>query len=159
LARRGFPFASEVARQIIQEQIQAGGTALPWGDREAYTRLMLQRSIESYLEHTPAPQPMFSDRGIPDTLCYARLIGLRDDGFIQDACCRFRYAPLVFLAPPWREIYETDNERKQDFAEAERTFDQMAEVYRECGYALSELPKATPAARATFILRQLQMDR
>ena len=105
LARRGFPFASEVARQIIQEQIQAGGTALPWGDREAYTRLMLQRSIESYLQYTPALQPMFSDRGIPDTLCYARLIGLCDDGFIQDACRRFRYAPLVFLAPPWKEIY------------------------------------------------------
>jgi len=158
LARRGFPFASEVARLIIQEQIQAGGTALPWGDREAYTRLMLQRSIESYLEYTPSQQPMFSDRGIPDTLCYARLISLSDDGFIQDACRRFRYAPLVFLAPPWKEIYETDNERKQDFAEAERTFDQMAEVYRQCGYTLLELPKATPAARAIFILAQLHLD-
>jgi len=158
LARRGFPFASEVARQIIQEQIQAGGTALPWGDREAYTRLMLQRSIESYLQYTPALQPMFSDRGIPDTLCYARLIGLCDDGFIQDACRRFRYAPVVFLAPRWEEIYETDNERKQDFAGAERTFDQMAGVYRQCGYALSELPKAAPAVRAAFILRQLHLD-
>jgi predicted ATPase len=158
LAGRGFSFAPEVARQIIQEQIQAGGTALPWIDREAYTRLMLQRSIESYLEYTPALKPMFSDRGIPDTLCYARLIGLRGDGFIRDACRRYRYAPLVFLAPPWKEIYETDNERKQDFAEAERTFDQMAEVYRQCGYALSELPKATPAARAAFILRQLHLD-
>jgi predicted ATPase len=158
LARRGFPFASEVARQIIQEQIQAGGTALSCGDREAYARLMLERSIESYLEYTPAQQPVFSDRGIPDTLCYARLIGLCDNGFIQDACRRFRYAPLVFLAPPWKEIYQTDNERKQDFAEAERTFDQMAKVYRQCGYTLLELPKATPAARATFILAQLHLD-
>jgi predicted ATPase len=29
LARRGFPFAPEVARQIIQEQVHSGGTALP----------------------------------------------------------------------------------------------------------------------------------
>jgi predicted ATPase len=158
LAGRGFRFAPEVARQIIQEQIQAAGTALPWVDRETYARLMLQRSIESYLEYTPALQPMFSDRGIPDTLCYARLIGLHDDGLIRDACRRYRYAPLVFLAPPWEEIYETDNERKQDFAEAERTFDQMVEVYRQCGYALSELPKTTPARRAEFILRQLHLD-
>jgi len=35
LAARGFPFAPEVARQIIQEQMQSGGVALPWGDREA----------------------------------------------------------------------------------------------------------------------------
>ena len=30
LAGRGFPFAREVARLIIQEQVQSGGTALPW---------------------------------------------------------------------------------------------------------------------------------
>jgi predicted ATPase len=82
LAKLGFRHATEVARQIIREQIRAGGTALPWDDREAYTDLMLRRSIESFREHTPALRPMFSDRGIPDTLCYARLIGLRETGFI-----------------------------------------------------------------------------
>jgi predicted ATPase len=74
LAKFGFRYAPEIARQIIQEQVQAGGTALPWDDRKAYTNLMLQRSIESFREHTHASRPMFSDRGIPDTLCYARLI-------------------------------------------------------------------------------------
>ena len=157
LARRGFPFAPEIARQIIQEQVQSGGTALPWGDREAYTVLMLERSVASYLSHTPALRPTFSDRGIPDALCYAQLIGLSTDGFISDACRHYRYAPLVFLAPPWREIYETDSERKQDFAEAERTFRQMAEVYRQCGYEISELPRVTPASRASFILEQLHL--
>ncbi|MBZ5657401.1 MAG: AAA family ATPase [Acidobacteriia bacterium] len=160
LARLGFQYAPEVARQIIQEQVQAGETALPWQDREAYTRLMLQRSVAGYLQHTPALSPVFSDRGIPDTLCYARLIGLHDSDLIssiQDACRRYRYAPTVFLAPPWKQIYETDSERRQDFVEAERTFEQMAEVYQECGYQLSELPKRTPFARARFILKQLQL--
>src|SRR5688572_29720181 len=82
LASRGYSCVPEVARQIIQEQMRSGGRALPWSDRDAYTRLMLDRSIESYRAHTPASQPHFSDRGIPDTLCYARLIGLWDDGFI-----------------------------------------------------------------------------
>jgi predicted ATPase len=158
LAGRGFPFAPEVAREIIQEQVRSGGAALPWKDREAYTALMLHRSIESYVTHTPAARPMFSDRAIPDTLCYARLIGLREEAFILDACRRYRYAPLVFLTPPWREIYETDAERKQDFAEAERTFHQMVQVYRECDYAISELPKLAPPARADFILEQLRLD-
>ena len=158
LARRGFPFAPEVARQIIQEQVQSGGTALPWQDREAYTVLMLERSIVSYLAHTPASRPTFSDRGIPDTLGYARLIGFSHEHFILGACRQYRYAPIVFLAPPWKEIYETDSERKQDFAEAERTFDQIVEVYRECDYAISELPRLTPAARAEFIIEQLCID-
>lgn len=155
LTKFGFRFAPEVARQIIQEQVEAGGTALPWGDREAYARLMLQRSIESYIDHTPASTPMFSDRGLPDTLGYARLIGLGDEAEIQQACREYRYAPLVFVAPPWREIYETDSERKQDFAEAERTFEVLSGVYRECGYELSELPKLPARARAQFVVEQL----
>ncbi len=157
LAKLGLEYAPEVARRIIQEQMQAGGRALPWDDREAYTALMLERSIESFLEHTSAPRPMFCDRGIPDTLCYARLIDLREQDAIRSACKCYRYAPLVFLAPPWEEIYEIDSERKQDFAEAVRTFELMTGVYRECGYEISELPKITPAARARFILEQLHL--
>ena len=157
LARLGFSHAPEVARRIIQEQVQAAGTALPWHDREAYTELMLQRSIESFLEHATALTPMFSDRGIPDTLGYARLIGLRNTRAIENACRRYRYAPRVFVAPPWKEIYETDSERKQDFAEAGRTFEVVSGVYRECRYELIELPTLSPRSRARFVLDQLHL--
>ncbi|MEI9973787.1 MAG: AAA family ATPase [Ignavibacteriota bacterium] len=103
LAAIGFRHASEVARQIIQEQVSSAGKALPWADREAYSELMLQRSIESFEAHTPATDPLFADRGIPDTLAYARLIDMTDTGAIELACRRYRYAPLVFLFPPCRK--------------------------------------------------------
>jgi len=157
LARLGFPHVPEVARQIIQQRVKAGGTSLPWGDREAYTRLMLQRSIQSYRDHTPASRPLFSDRGIPDTLAYARMIGLRETAFIEQASWCFRYARLVFLAPAWEEIYRTDQERRQSFAEAKQTFELMAEVYGECGYEIVELPEVAPTARAQFILDKLHL--
>ena len=155
LKKYGFEFAPEVARQIIQEQVKARGKALPWEDRELYTRLMLERSIVSYKRHTPTLKPMFSDRGIPDTLGYARLIRLADDGFIRSACNQYRYAIRVFLAPPWKDIYQTDIERKQDFAEAQQTYQQIIQAYNECGYELVELPRATPKIRAECILDQL----
>ena len=155
LAKRGYPFAPEVARQVIQEQTRLRGTALPWGDREAYTLQMLERSVESYIAHTPVARITFSDRGIPDTLCYARLIGLADHTSILEACRRYRYAAVVFLAPAWREIYVTDSERKQDFAEAELTFEQLVRVYMDCGYRISELPKVSPSARADFVIGQI----
>jgi predicted ATPase len=157
LEKLGFTCVPEVARQIIQEQIRSGGKALPWDDREAYTALMLQRSLESFKEHASAARPTFFDRGIPDTLCYARLIGLRQTHSIEGACREYRYAPQVFLAPPWKEIYRTDTERRQDFAEAEKTYDLMVETYRECGYQIIELPKAEPLLRAQFILKQIGM--
>ncbi len=112
LARLGYGHAPEVARQIIQEQVAAGGTALPWADRAAYVRLMLERSVASYREYAATESPMFADRGIPDTLCAARLYGLGDLTAIESACRDYRYAPLVFVAPPWAEIYQTDGERK-----------------------------------------------
>src|SRR5690242_18034543 len=79
LAKAGFSYVPEVARRIIQEQVETGGTALPWADRTTYTRLMLQRSIETFLEHLSTAMPTFADRGIPDTLGYARLIDLQDE--------------------------------------------------------------------------------
>jgi predicted ATPase len=100
----------------------------------------------------------FADRGIPDTLCYARLIGLRDEQAIVEACEQYRYAKTVFLAPAWKEIYETDAERKQDFTEAARTAELMAEVYQECGYEVMELPRSAPAARADFILDSISVS-
>jgi predicted ATPase len=155
LERLGYRYAPEVAREIIREQMAAGGNSLPWGDRDAYTKLMLHRSIESFERYAMTTQTMFSDRGIPDTLCYARRIGLRKLAAIERACAEYRYAETVFLAPPWREIYVTDRERTQDFEEAERTYEGMAAVYEEYGYRVVELPRAVPEQRARFILERL----
>ncbi len=62
----------------------------------------------------------------------------------------------VILGSAWREIYEADSERKQDFAEAERTFAVVAEICRECGNESIELPRMAPA-RAQFILCELRL--
>lgn len=90
-------------------------------------------------------------RGIPDTLCYLRLIG-QDGAEAMAASTIYRYAPKVFLAPAWRAIYATDAERKQSWEEAVRTSELMARVYGECGYHVLELPLCSPEERADFIL-------
>jgi len=155
LEKRGYKFAPEVARQIIREQVRSGGIALPWGDRELYTRMMWERSIQSFKEHTPIGRPTFADRGLPDTLCYAKMIGHSEERNIHRACKEYRYAPKVFFAPVWKEIYAKDEERKQDYAEAVRTAEMMLRVYAECGYQIVELPKESPRARADFIVKEL----
>jgi len=152
LERRGFRCSPEVARQIIQEQVRGGGDALPWGDRTAYCRLMLERAIASYLEHAETKEIVFFDRGVPDALCYSRLTGLGLDDEILAACRRHRYGTKVFLAPPWSEIYVTDPERWQDFDEAIRTYELMVTAYRDCGYDVVEIPRVSPRERADFIV-------
>lgn len=120
---------------------------------------MLQRSIESCEGHTPAAEPLVADRGIPDTLAYARLIGLPDRCAIELACERYRYAGLVFLAPRWREIYRTDHERKQDFEEGERTYAGLVEVYAEFGNRTIEVPRVDARVRARFVAERIVDNR
>jgi predicted ATPase len=99
---------------------------------------------------------MFADRGIPDTLCYARLTGLTNQEPIRRACDKYRYASRVFVAPSWKEIYGTEAERKQTFEEAVQTAELMVKTYEECGYEVIEIPRSTPTERADFIEKALQ---
>jgi predicted ATPase len=155
LEQRGFSCSEEVARQIIQEQVQANGDALPWGDTSRYTELMLTRSIEAFREHTPSSEIVFMDRGIPDTACYARLIGLPFFNGLRAACETYRYNTMVFMAPPWEEIYLTDSERKQTYQEAIDTHRLMVAVYEEYGYQPIELPRVSPVERAEFVIARI----
>jgi predicted ATPase len=144
-----------VARQIIQEQVQANGDALPWGDTLRYTELMLTRSIEAFRLNTPSFEIVFMDRGIPDTACYARLIGLPFFDELRTACEKYRYNRMVFMAPPWEEIYMTDSERKQTYQEAIDTHRLLVAVYEEYGYQPIELPRVSPVERTEFVIAHI----
>jgi predicted ATPase len=154
LSRRGYRCVPEVARLIIQEQMETGGVALPWKDTRRYAEIMLERSIATFLENAAIPETAFCDRGIPDTLGYVRLIGL-EDLHAAAASRSYRYARTVFVAPPWRAIYVTDKERKQPFAEAIQTYDLMVRVYEELGYRIVELPLCAAEERADLVLQNL----
>jgi predicted ATPase len=155
LARRGFSCSEEVARQIIQEQVKANGDALPWGDTLRYTELMLTRSIDAFRSNTPSSDITFMDRGIPDVACYARLIDLPLFDELRSACETYRYNTTVFMAPPWKEIYLTDSERKQTYQEAIDTHRLMVAVYQEYGYQPIELPRVSPVERAEFVVARI----
>jgi len=157
LAKRGEACVEEAARQIIQEQVQAAGGAVPWGDTTRYAELMLERSIADFVQHSTAQQPTFFDRGIPDVLCYARLIGMGEQA-IRAACAKYKYNQLVFIAPPWQEIYTVDEERKQTFAEAVETCRLMQRSYQDCGYAPIDLPRVAVEDRAEFVMRRIALD-
>jgi predicted ATPase len=76
-----------------------------------------------------------------------RLCGLPVRDHALKATRTFRYAPRVFVAPPWREILAAEADRKQDFAEAEAMHAAMVETYTGLGYALVPLPLAPVADR------------
>src|SRR3546814_22012 len=151
LAAECFLHMPEAERAIIQDQIDIGGNALPWADRDAFAALMLAWEMRSYREAKALRGPVIFDRGIPDVIGYLRLCGLAvPDSTVRAAEIR-RYAKRVFIAPHWPAIFAQDAERKQTLAEAEATHHVMVEVYTGLGYELIPLPLATVAERVRFI--------
>jgi predicted ATPase len=159
LEEAGYARTVEAGRAIIQDQTATGGHALPWDDRAAFAEAMLSWDIGSYHAAETYGGFVFFDRGIPDVVGYLRLVGLPIPAHIEQAAASFRYHSHVFIAPPWREIYRQDSERRQDFDEAVRTYNALAKTYASYGYTLVDLPPAPVAARVGFILAALDISR
>lgn len=152
LAAEGHAVRPEAGRTIIQDQQAIGGRGLPWADPVLFAELMLAADLRGHAEALARRESVFFDRGLPDIAGYLTLCGLPIPGHVARAAQELRYRRTVFIAPPWREIFTQDAERKQDFTEAERTHAVMAETYPRYGYELVELPHASVAERVAFIL-------
>jgi len=141
----------EAGRAVIQEELAAGGTALPWIDPLAFAEKMLERDIASWDAALQRDGPVIFDRGIPDIAGYLQLSGIAVPAHLAQAATERRYNGRVFIAPPWRTIFTQDAERKQTFAEAEATFRAMQTTYTELGYELIALPLAPVEERVAFL--------
>jgi predicted ATPase len=67
----------------------------------------------------------------------------------------YPFHSTVFVLPPWEDIYATDAERDQSFADAVDVHARVVQWYRSCGYVLNEVPRLPVAQRATHVLRSL----
>jgi predicted ATPase len=155
LAANDHAVRPEAGRAIIRDQKAIGGRGLPWLDPMLFAELMLSSDLHSHAEACADGRTVFFDRGVPDIAGYLGLCGLPVPDYVERAARQLRYRRTVFIAPPWREIFTQDAERKQDFAEAERTYAAMAATYPRYGYALVELPRASVAERMSFVLDRL----
>jgi predicted ATPase len=80
---------------------------------------------------------------------------LTNERAADQLCHVHRYNRHVFLAPPWPEIYEQDEERRHSFAEAEAEYEQLRALYPWLNYETYILPKTSVEARADFVLATL----
>jgi predicted ATPase len=149
LASRGEQVVGENARAAIREESAAGGSGVPWIDNRRFVDLTTARDIADFVRLAHETRRVFFDRGIMDMW---KANGAEPSPVLTEAVRTHRYNARVFVLPPWREIYETDAERRQDWAEAEATFERILIVLRELDYAPVIVPKASVEDRAAFIL-------
>jgi predicted ATPase len=152
LEKMNYKRSVEAGRGIIQQQVAIGGRALPWDDKLLFAELMLSWEVRSYQIAEQWAGIVFFDRGVPDVAAYLMLSNMPVPRYVQKAIETFHYNPPVFIAPPWREIFTQDRERKQDFEEAIRTYEALVETYTGNGYKLVELPYVSIEERVRFVL-------
>ncbi|MGZ3404562.1 MAG: AAA family ATPase [Phenylobacterium sp.] len=138
----------ETHRAVIAEQAAAGSRAVPWDDFAACCELCVRRDIAKFDALAGETGRIFFDRGMPDGFD-PRWAAPPD---LAAAARDRRYNRRIFVFPPWREIYETDAERRQDWAEAEATFPRILDVVSRFGYEALIVPRASVAERAAFVL-------
>ena len=158
LHQAGYARTVEAGRGIIQDQVGIGGRALPWQDPAFFAELMLSWEMRSYHMAEQSTGPVFFDRGVIDVIGYLRLMNRPVPRHMGQAAATFRYNRRVFIAPPWEDIFAQDGERKQDFEEAERTYEAMVAAYKDCGYELIELPRHTVEQRVRFVLQNAGLE-
>lgn len=144
----------EAGRGVIRLEHENGGDGLPWIDRERFAERMYDWELRSYRDAGRSRGPVFFDRGLPDTIGYLRLEALDVPAAYEEDAWRLRYNSKVFIAPPWKGIYTVDDERRQSWDVAVRTYEIMAETYTDFGYRLVELPRVSIAERVAFVIAE-----
>lgn len=156
LQNRGYRCVVEVARQLIQEQIGRDGEAVPWKNLKFFKEMLLLRSMETYkIALAGEVQITFFDRDLLELISYDRHTRAESSSKLKKAVQELTYNKKVFVAPPWKEIYCTDGERKQTFEEANEVYQNIIQVYQEYGREIIELPKTTVEARTDFVINHL----
>lgn len=154
----GFHCVDEVGREVVQAQRHNGGDATPWQDRRAFRDLLFARSVAAFARAAAISGPVIFDRGIVEAVAYSRLLQLPVPDEWLAVIQRCRYASVVFVAPPWREIFRTDAERRKSWGEVLRDYRFTVEAYAAAGYDMVELPRGSAAERAAFVLSQAGLD-
>ena len=152
LGHRCYP---EVSRAVTLEAKKNGIEQLFLENPLLFSELLLEGRKKQFRDALNEEcDVVFIDRGIPDVLAYMHYIGDPYPAAFDQACHENKYH-RIFLLPPWEEIYQSDNERYENWEQAKLIHEHLVETYSKYGYDLVEIPKDTVEKRIRFILERL----
>ena len=152
LASRGVPVFVEPGREVVRAALAGTGGALPDRDPVGFATACLERSLADLEAAEALDRPCVFDRCPVDVLTWLQHRGLAVDSALAEAAAAARFHPVVVFAPPWREIYVQDDERRHSFEKALADHDRLRADYLRLGYTLLTPPQGTPAERADWLL-------
>lgn len=156
LEKQGHICLHEVSREITAEAQKQGISQLFLEKPILFSEMLLEARIKQYEEAMSMNSAtVFFDRGLPDVIAYMDYFSTSYPQEFNQACERRPY-DHIFILPPWKEIYQTDNERYESFEQARAIHSYLKKAYLSYGYEPIEVPKTSIEERSKFILTQLQ---
>ena len=156
LAERGYYYVPEVARAIIKQRLEAGLSPRPPLAQFAQDILRMDMT---YYRQTPVKdkdKPIFFDRGVVDALAFVDEQNAISPAQVAAHIQAYPYNKVVFLMPPWEQIYATDTERDQTFPESVQVFESLRSWYAQWDYRTVEVPRGDVDRRVAFILKTVR---
>ena len=152
LRDRGYAVMEEPGLRVVRAQQETGGRALPWVDADAFLVEVERVARDDLRASDGLDSWVFFDRGLIDARSARAAMSGQPIGSLLTAS---PYHPLVFLAPPWPEIYEKTAERQHDFEEAKQEYERLLADYPKLGHEVMVLPKVSVDQRVEFVLSVL----
>ena len=155
LEKKGENCLHEISRQVTLAAQREGIDQLFLHKPLLFSEKLLEGRLKQYMEASDYESgPVFIDRGLPDVVAYMDYFKTDYPEVFNDTCKNHPY-DLVFILPPWKEIYKSDNERYEIFDEALKISSYLYDTYKRYGYDPIEVPKLSIEDRTQFILDKI----
>ncbi|KUF39438.1 ATP-binding protein [Myroides marinus] len=155
LTNKGYVCYPEISRAVTKKAQEKGIDQLFLTEPLLFSQLLLEGRIEQHKEAVQeSANIVFIDRGIPDVLAYMHFTG---DQYPEsfDIACKEHIYHQIFLLPPWESIYQSDEQRYENFEQASQIHEHLISTYKSYGYDLVEVPRDTVENRIDFILSRI----
>jgi len=154
LASRGYNYIPETARQIIKDRISKSLTPRP--DPKTFAQQIFDQDWKNFISNSNSSSILFFDRSFIDSACMLFDANVDNYDKIKNTYLANRYNNIVFITPPWKEIYRNDEERDQSFEQSIEVYKRLYKWYSQHGYDIVLLAKDTIENRVRFILNQVE---
>lgn len=160
LENQDFMCMHEISREVTLMARKNGIEQLFLKDPLLFSKLLLEGRVQQFKKAEKLNNNIiFFDRGIADVYAYMNYLGVNYPEIFIDECKTNIYTNPIFLMPPWKEIYITDNERYESFEQSLAIHNHLETAYKNLGYTVIEVPFGTAKERARFILNTIKKEK
>tara|TARA_R110002072_G_scaffold193809_2_gene350961 strand:+ start:4026 stop:4565 length:540 start_codon:yes stop_codon:yes gene_type:complete len=152
LESQGHPCLHEISREVILQARKEGYEQLFLEKPLLFSELLIEGRVKQYHSATALTDNfLFYDRGLHDVVAYLHYVDEKYPEEMQLVCNKHRY-DMIFILPPWEEIYTSDNERYESFEEAKKIHYYLESAYKSYNYKPILVPIGSIEERVTFII-------